>query len=108
MHSNNEPVDKLYALLDDINSTMPLKLFVYVLTGGETANTTLWKEMACRYRGVMFKINDTKTLPNTMADYHKYISKAITVNSPVWTEPYDDAFGFGRMVTVSYPVYYKH
>ena len=108
MHSNNEPVDKLYALLDDINSTMPLKLFVYVLTGGETANTTLWKEMACRYRGVMFKINDTKTLPNTMADYHKYISKAITVTSPVWTEPYDDAFAFGRMVTVSYPVYYKH
>ena len=55
----------------------------------------------------MFKINDTSTLPETMADYHKYISSAITVDSPVWTEPYNDAFGFGQMVTVSYPVYYK-
>ena len=24
----------------------------------------------------------------------------------MWTEPYDDFFGFGRMVTVSMPIYY--
>jgi hypothetical protein len=30
----------------------------------------------------------------------------VSITSPVWTEPYEDAFGFGRMVTVSLPVYY--
>ena len=42
-----------------------------------------------------------------MRNYYVYISEGVEVTSPVWTEPYEDAFGFGRMVTVSMPIYYQ-
>ena len=29
------------------------------------------------------------------------------MTSPVWTQPYDDAFGFGRIVSTSFPIYYN-
>jgi hypothetical protein len=41
-----------------------------------------------------------------MRNYYSYVSEGVTISSPVWTEPYEDAFGFGRMVTVSMPIYY--
>ena len=42
-----------------------------------------------------------------MRNYYVYISKGVSIIKPVWTEPYDDAFGFGRLVTVSMPIYYE-
>ena len=42
-----------------------------------------------------------------MRNYYTYISEGVEITSPVWTEPYIDAFGFGKMVTVSMPIYYK-
>ena len=33
------------------------------------------------------------------------MADSTNLTRPVWTEPYIDAFGFGRMVTVSMPVY---
>ena len=35
------------------------------------------------------------------------MSEGISLVDPVWTEPYDDFFGFGRLVTVSMPIYYQ-
>lgn len=57
----------------------------------------------------MFEIEDTSSdseLATTMKNYHTYLSEGVTIDSPVWTEPYEDAFGFGKMVTVSMPIYY--
>lgn len=42
-----------------------------------------------------------------MRDYYTYISEGVSITSPVWTEPYEDAFGFGNLVTVSMPIYYE-
>ena len=42
-----------------------------------------------------------------MKNYYTYLSEGIEVTSPVWTEPYIDSFGFGKMVTVSMPIYYE-
>ena len=42
-----------------------------------------------------------------MKNYYTYISEGLRVTEPVWTEPYEDAFGFGRMVTVSMPISYQ-
>lgn len=42
-----------------------------------------------------------------MRNYYSYISEGVEITHPVWTEPYEDAFGFGRMVTVSMPIYYE-
>ena len=42
-----------------------------------------------------------------MSSYYTYVAEGLQIESPVWTEPYDDFFGFGRMVTVSMPIYYE-
>ena len=42
-----------------------------------------------------------------MKNYYTYLSEGLKITEPVWTEPYEDAFGFGRMVTVSMPIYYE-
>ena len=38
--------------------------------------------------------------------YYAYIAEGLNITKPVWTEPYEDFFGFGELVTVSLPVYY--
>ena len=43
-----------------------------------------------------------------MREYYTFIAEGVSIDSPVWTEPYEDAFGFGRMVTVSMPIYYQN
>ena len=58
----------------------------------------------------MFQITDTSSdsaLATTIRNYYTYISEGVSITSPVWTEPYIDAFGFGRLVTVSMPIYYE-
>ena len=42
-----------------------------------------------------------------MKNYYSYIAGGISIQEPIWTEPYEDAFGFGQMVTVSMPVYFE-
>ena len=42
-----------------------------------------------------------------MRNYYSYISEGVEITEAVWTEPYIDAFGFGKMVTVSMPIYYE-
>ena len=42
-----------------------------------------------------------------MKNYYSYISRGVSIKKPVWTEPYIDAFGFGKMVTVSMPIYHE-
>lgn len=42
-----------------------------------------------------------------MRNYYTYISEGLEITEAVWTEPYIDSFGFGRMVTVSMPIYYE-
>lgn len=58
----------------------------------------------------MFQIADSASdsaLTTTMRGYYTYISEGVTIENPVWTEPYEDAFGFGRLVTCSLPIYYE-
>ena len=111
MPNSNEPIEDIYSLIDEINNDHSIKLFTYALgdDGSDTiVNITLLKEMACRYKGIMFNIRNTNSLADTMGSYYTYIAAGVEIDNPVWTEPYDDAFGFGRMVTVSYPIYYTN
>ena len=57
----------------------------------------------------MFAVTDTSSksqLATIMRNYYTYIAEGVSIDHPVWTQPYWDAFGLGRMVTVSQPVYY--
>lgn len=58
----------------------------------------------------MFEVTDSGSsseLTTTMRSYYIYMSEGIQISKPVWTEPYEDFFGFGRLVTVSMPIYYE-
>ena len=83
-------------------------MFTYALGSG--ADTSILNALACAFEGIMFQISDsssTSALATTMRNYYTYISEGVSISSPVWTEPYTDAFGFGKLVTVSMPIYYE-
>ena len=83
-------------------------MFTYGMGSG--IDYTLLQQLACSYYGIMFKVEDSASeseLASLMRSYYIYISEGVEVTDPVWTEPYDDFFGFGRMVTVSMPIYYE-
>ena len=85
-----------------------ISMFTYALGSG--ADTTILQDLACQYEGIMFQIADsgsTSALATTMRNYYTYISEGVSISQPVWTEPYQDAFGFGKLVTVSMPIYYE-
>ena len=95
----------LISMIDGYNKQ--ISMFTYALGSG--ADTTILNALACQYEGIMFQISDSSSssaLATTMRSYYTYISEGVSISSPVWTEPYDDAFGFGRLVTVSMPIYY--
>ena len=96
----------LQSILNEYNKD--ISLFTYAL--GEGADTTILSSLSCSFNGMMFQISESSTdstLATVMRNYYTYVAEGVTTTSPVWTEPYDDAFGLGRMVTVSMPVYYQ-
>ena len=58
----------------------------------------------------MFEIVDSSSyseLATTMRNYYVYIAEGVTITKPIWTGPYEDAFGFGKLLTVSIPIYHR-
>lgn len=77
---------------------------------GTNVDLPLLKALSCAYNGITFQVAydaSASQLTSLMRNYYIYISEGVSVPKPVWTEPYEDAFGFGRLVTVSMPIYYE-
>ena len=75
----------------------------------DSIDTTVISTLACNNKGIYFDIPSSASssqLLTIMREYYIYISEGVTVAQPLWTEPYEDAFGFGQVVTVSFPAYY--
>lgn len=97
----------LISHIDSLRGEDTITLFTYAL--GVSVDTSILEALACEYSGIMFEITDTSSNSNlvtVMRNYYTYVSQGVTITNPIWTEPYEDAFGFGRMVTVSMPIYY--
>ena len=96
-------------LINLINSySRQITLFTYAL--GNSVDLPLLKALSCAYDGITFQVAydaSASELTTIMRNYYVYISEGVSITKPVWTEPYDDAFGFGRLVTVSMPIYYE-
>lgn len=71
------------------------------------------KSLACKYSGIAFLVSadpnskaDSKSdVVNVMRQYYTYLSSSIKIKMPVWTEPYEDGYKMGRVITVAYPIY---
>lgn len=64
--------------------------------------------MSCNYEGITFFIPSTASgseLIDKMTNYYKFIGEGIKIQNPIWSEPYDDAFVYGRIFTVTMPIY---
>ena len=49
---------------------------------------------------------ESEVLTNIQGYFEFLVSKIPSDVKPVWTEPYNDAFGYGKLVTVSKPIFY--
>jgi len=65
-------------------------------------------ELACKHKGIWAQIKDrvSKTsIRDSMAGYYKYLAHGLKITKVIWSEPYEDAFGLGKVITGSLPVY---
>ena len=88
---------------------LDVRFFTYGLGSG--VNPDILKAMACNHQGMMFSYDGTGSdeksgLRDAMRNYYNFMAEGVTIDQPVWTEPYEDAFGLGWLVTVSMPIYY--
>ena len=84
-------------------------MFTYGLGSG--VRTDILKAMACDHDGMMFTYDESAGdeglgLRNVMRNYYTFMAEGGSITEPVWTEPYEDAFELGWLVTVSLPIYY--
>lgn len=78
--------------------------------GSDAVNNSILQSIACSFNGIRFDIpasSSSSALLTTLRNYSTFLSQGINITEPIWTEPYEDAFGFGRLVTISMPVYYQ-
>ena len=56
-----------------------------------------------------FSISGNNILKSELLDrtmnYHIFLQQGASITEPVWSEPYEDAFGAGWIITVSFPIY---
>ena len=65
------------------------------------------KGLSCAFGGISFQSENINDLLSDLEGYYQYISLGANITQPIWSEPYEDAFGFGTLFTVSVPIYYK-
>ena len=42
-----------------------------------------------------------------MREYYVFLSHGITVDQPLWSEPYEDAWVSEDLMTVTFPIYFE-
>jgi len=72
--------------------------------GFNSEPSTLIK-ITCARNGITELIPDGEKIDDAMMSYHILFSSGLQRDKTVWTEPYEDAFGLGMMVTAAFPLY---
>lgn len=83
-------IEEISSVIDELD-TFNIKIFTYGL--GSSVQSQLLRDIACRYNGIMYMISDltsVQQLSEFMKSYYIYLSEGISVERPIWTEPYED------------------
>jgi hypothetical protein len=70
-------------------------LFTYAM---QVVDPIVLLEMSCEFNGIMFELDVTmeeEEIVQIMRSYYGYIARGLNITRPIWTEPYEDEFGFG-------------
>lgn len=91
------------------NAMINNKAHIMTFTVSSSAAVQTPRDIACANQGIHQHIDNGVNPLNAMAQYYKFLAVGVEANEssakPRWSEPYVDAFGMGRMTTVSRPVY---
>lgn len=80
--------------------------FMPIILGNKNADLTDLEAVTCLSEGLLtHDKNKNQYIPDMMIEYSKYFTDNLNVNKPLWSPIYNDAFGFGLLVTVTMPVY---
>ena len=73
---------------------------------GTNINISLLSSLSCKYKGILFHIEEPINILDELMNYYVFLAEGTNITEPIWSEPYIDAFGLGKIVTVSMPVYF--
>ena len=102
----------MYENLTSITNESDVYLFTYGIIAEDqdtNFNNSKLKEMACNNSGIAFFITEgTKDkVVEVMREYYVFLSNGITIEEPIWTEPYVDAFIEEDIISVIFPIYFQ-
>lgn len=63
------------------------------------------KNIACIGNGIYTSVGDNDNFDPIFTSFYSTLAAGLTIKSARWTEPYEDANGLGRIVSVVYPIY---
>ena len=83
---------------------------VFVNSFGDPSYSGREFDLVCENSGIWNVISpdefaDAILIQETVSSYYEVLAKAITLQDPIWSEIYQDAFGIGLVTTVCLPVY---
>ncbi|XP_078698518.1 uncharacterized protein LOC144926006 isoform X2 [Branchiostoma floridae x Branchiostoma belcheri] len=78
---------------------------VFSYTVGPWSDQTNAKRASCENMGTWTHIGSLEDVWTKMADYYNYFSMNEKTNNVIWTEPYQDRYGLGEIVSGCLPVY---
>lgn len=81
------------------------KATIFTFSVGRHAHDSLPRQIACRNDGLWSSLMEQDEAITKLQSYTKFLAAGYKVRDPVWTNPYEDAFGLGMMTTVAKPFY---
>ena len=92
---------------DLLNESPEVVLFVNLITppGSGTPRTLLSSELTCISKGILRLSTTVEEVQAFPREYNNYFSSLLVSPVARWSEHYEDAFGQGRIVSGSMPVY---
>ena len=86
-----------------------LRIISFVYGKSENINYDVVKKITCRYNGIVFLMEDNldeSEMVEKLSNYYTFLSDGFSnYNTPIWSEPYEDTAGFGKIVSISKAIY---
>ncbi|XP_078618897.1 uncharacterized protein LOC144886252 [Branchiostoma floridae x Branchiostoma japonicum] len=95
-----------YVILPGVLEHLRGKAFrIFAYTVGPWSDQTNAKRASCENMGTWTHIASVEDVWTKIADYYNYFSMNEKTNNVIWTEPYEDRYGLGEIVSGCLPVY---
>ena len=88
-----------------------LRIISFVYGNSGNIDYEIVKNITCKYNGIVFLMEDNldeTEMVEKLSNYYTFLSDGFSnYNKPIWSEPYEDTAGFGKIVSISKAIYSK-